>query len=121
MPSGDGFRLPFVVWVLVPTLILLGVQGSLADRIWAPDEWRRWTEPLIGVPGAILAGWTLFIRFGDGTAAPWDLPLNLVVRGPYCHVRNPMITGGDTPAHGREPDLWLMGNRSVAGCLRSPV
>jgi len=87
MPSGDGFRLPFVVWV--------AVQGSLADRIWAPDEWRRWTEPLIGVPAAILAGWTmaLFIRFGDGTAAPWDPPLNLVVRGPYCHVRNPMITG----------------------------
>jgi len=49
MPSGDGFRLPFVVWV--------AVQGSLTDRIWVPDEWRRWTEPLIGVPAAISLSW----------------------------------------------------------------
>ena len=49
----------------------------------------------LAVPGLILAAWTmsLFIRFGDGTAAPWDPPQKLVIRGPYRHVRNPMISG----------------------------
>jgi protein-S-isoprenylcysteine O-methyltransferase Ste14 len=50
--------------------------------------------------GAFLAGFglmlwtvTLFLRFGRGTPAPWDPPKDLVVRGPYRHVRNPMISG----------------------------
>jgi protein-S-isoprenylcysteine O-methyltransferase Ste14 len=29
----------------------------------------------------------------QGTLAPWDPPLRLVVRGPYRFVRNPMISG----------------------------
>jgi protein-S-isoprenylcysteine O-methyltransferase Ste14 len=33
------------------------------------------------------------MKFGDGTPAPWDPPQKLVIRGPYRHVRNPMITG----------------------------
>jgi len=42
-----------------------------------------------------LSVWTvkLFMKFGDGTPAPWDPPRKLVIRGPYRHVRNPMITG----------------------------
>ena len=35
----------------------------------------------------------IFASFGKGTPAPWDSPVTLVVRGPYRHVRNPMITG----------------------------
>jgi protein-S-isoprenylcysteine O-methyltransferase Ste14 len=34
-----------------------------------------------------------FVTEGHGTLAPWDPPLELVVRGPYRHVRNPMISG----------------------------
>ena len=34
---------------------------------------------------------TLFMKFGKGTPAPWDHPKKLVIRGPYCYVRNPMI------------------------------
>jgi len=35
----------------------------------------------------------LFATVGEGTLAPWDPPRRLVVRGPYRHVRNPMISG----------------------------
>ncbi|NIV74478.1 MAG: isoprenylcysteine carboxylmethyltransferase family protein [Gammaproteobacteria bacterium] len=50
---------------------------------------------LCAATGLALGVWTasLFARFGGGTAAPWDPPRRFVVRGPYRHVRNPMITG----------------------------
>ena len=34
-----------------------------------------------------------FATQGRGTLAPWDPPSQLVVRGPYRFVRNPMISG----------------------------
>jgi protein-S-isoprenylcysteine O-methyltransferase Ste14 len=36
---------------------------------------------------------SLFVTVGEGTLAPWDATRKLVVRGPYRHVRNPMVTG----------------------------
>jgi protein-S-isoprenylcysteine O-methyltransferase Ste14 len=36
---------------------------------------------------------SLFATTGRGTLAPWDATRRLVVRGPYRHVRNPMISG----------------------------
>jgi protein-S-isoprenylcysteine O-methyltransferase Ste14 len=45
--------------------------------------------------GLVLVVWTvrLFVTVGRGTLAPWDPTSELVVRGPYRHVRNPMISG----------------------------
>lgn len=45
-------------------------------------------------PGLALFTWCvlLFARVGRGTLAPWDPTRQLVVVGPYRHVRNPMIT-----------------------------
>lgn len=34
-----------------------------------------------------------FANDGKGTLAPWDPPRQLVIRGPYRFVRNPMISG----------------------------
>ena len=50
---------------------------------------------LLAAAGLGMLAWTvtLFIRIGRGTLAPWDPTRKLVVRGPYAHVRNPMITG----------------------------
>lgn len=62
-------------------------------------------QPVTAVVGALLVSlglllvtWTLrlFVMVGRGTLAPWDETTRLVVRGPYRHVRNPMITGVGT-------------------------
>lgn len=87
--------LPFVVTVVIPTWIARrnGVVISLGSTPAA------WTVQFLGA--CLLAvGLLLFLsslrRFateGEGTLAPWDPPRRLVVRGPYCYVRNPMISG----------------------------
>lgn len=88
--------LPGIVVIVLPAWIVT----SLADA----DV--RWTHD-VAVPGGMIIGsalfllgfapvaWcvTLFARVGKGTLAPWDPTKELVVRGPYRHVRNPMISG----------------------------
>ena len=79
--------LPGTVCVLVPA-------GLVGDAELAPSP-----LPLLGAvllaAGLAVIGWTvsLFARVGRGTLAPWDPTSALVVRGPYRHVRNPMISG----------------------------
>jgi protein-S-isoprenylcysteine O-methyltransferase Ste14 len=81
--------LPVMVALVVPALILW--QSTPAG-----------SGPLLGLGGGLLVAaglalvvWTatLFGRVGRGTIAPWDPTTRLVVRGPYRHVRNPMISG----------------------------
>ncbi|MDR2067363.1 MAG: isoprenylcysteine carboxylmethyltransferase family protein, partial [Holosporaceae bacterium] len=82
--------LPLNVLVIVPLLILY-----FSDFHW---KTQNILYLIIGtflmIVGLFLAGWTmrLFVEIGKGTAAPWDPPKKLVVAGPYCYVRNPMIT-----------------------------
>ncbi|MDR1032300.1 MAG: isoprenylcysteine carboxylmethyltransferase family protein [Holosporales bacterium] len=81
--------LPFNVLVVAPAIILF-----FAGYHWKLNEMYLM---IIGATlltiGLFLAGWTmrLFAQKGEGTAAPWDPPKKLVVAGPYCYVRNPMI------------------------------
>lgn len=87
--------LPGNVTVVVPAVLLL-VGG--ADVGWGHDGIGAVLVGLAGI-GLIVCGfllwlWTvrLFARIGRGTLAPWDPTPRLVVAGPYCYVRNPMIT-----------------------------
>lgn len=82
--------LPFNVLVIIPTAFLY-----FTDYNWKlNDLYLLITGTILLISGLFLAGWTmwLFAKRGKGTAAPWNPPQKLVVVGPYCHVRNPMIT-----------------------------
>jgi LPXTG-motif cell wall-anchored protein len=80
--------LPFTATAVVPVLIL-----------WWTGETNVWWGSAVGVVliavGLVFVVRTiqLFSTIGDGTLAPWDPTANLVARGPYLHVRNPMISG----------------------------
>jgi protein-S-isoprenylcysteine O-methyltransferase Ste14 len=88
--------LPFTVTVVIPAVIAL-TGGAWALR--GLPIWLTVAAVLIGAAlialGVALVAWTvwLFHTTGKGTLAPFDPPKHLVVRGPYRHVRNPMITG----------------------------
>ncbi|MCZ6744045.1 MAG: methyltransferase [Alphaproteobacteria bacterium] len=82
--------------ILVPSLILWEMSGTaFAAAPAGPSVARFWPGLLAAAVGFSLIGWTLrdFARIGKGTPAPWDPAKALVVRCPYRHVRNPMITG----------------------------
>jgi protein-S-isoprenylcysteine O-methyltransferase Ste14 len=68
-------------------------------------SWSGIVRPAIAVPqvagmflgavGAAVALWCIFTfaTIGRGTPAPFDPPRQLVIRGPYRFVRNPMYIG----------------------------
>ncbi len=86
--------LPGTVLVFVPALILWATDGSEAAGDWiGVGSPVFWLAGALGLGGLALAASTvrLFVIEGHGTPAPWDPPKRFVVRGPYRHVRNPMI------------------------------
>ncbi len=88
--------LPGTVLVFVPAVILwVAGDWSFSYKLAAAGQVSFWLGLLAGAIGLGLAVWTaaIFMTFGQGTPAPWHPPRKLVVRGPYRHVRNPMIIG----------------------------
>jgi protein-S-isoprenylcysteine O-methyltransferase Ste14 len=87
--------LPGTVLVFIPAIILLMTKDShFHPDISSPEEIRFWVALVVAGIGIMFSIWTstLFRKFGEGTPAPWDPPQKMVIRGPYRHVRNPMIT-----------------------------
>jgi len=88
--------LPFVVAVVVPALAVSVGKVSVG---WGLPGVLVVLPVAVGgtlvLAGLALVAWTvrLFSRVGHGTLAPWDPTTRLVARGPYRHVRNPMISG----------------------------
>ena len=87
--------LPGTALVYIPGAMLwLVVESGAAISLAGLARPRFWFALVLGASGLALAVWTvrLFRTVGEGTPAPWAPPKRLVVRGPYRHVRNPMIT-----------------------------
>ena len=88
--------LPGTVLVFVPAVVLWLSHGTSAQAsVAGAGEAAPWLAVVAATVGLWLAVWTvrLFATYGDGTPAPWEPPAKLVGRGPYRHVRNPMISG----------------------------
>ncbi len=88
--------LPGTVLVFIPAVILWVVEDSkFSAELATVGQLALWLALLAGIIGLGLSVWTvtIFMKFGEGTPAPWDPPKKLVVRGPYRYVRNPMIIG----------------------------
>ncbi len=88
--------LPGTVVVFIPAVILAVAKDSqFSHELATPGQIVFWLALLAASIGLGLGVWTvtLFMKFGEGTPAPWNPPIKLVVRGPYRYVRNPMITG----------------------------
>lgn len=104
--------LPTTMVVLVPRWLL----GAPGDTRWIVGTAWAWISPLLGgivfAGGFLLFAWCvlLFALVGRGTLAPWDPTRQLVVRGPYRHVRNPMISGVATMLAG---EALFFGSRSL--------
>ena len=87
--------LPGNVIIFIPAAILwISERLGYSPKFAAAGQFSFWVALLAASIGLCLSIWTvtLFMKFGKGTPAPWDHPKKLVIRGPYCYVRNPMIS-----------------------------
>lgn len=94
-------RVLFAVLVLPVTVVVvapLWIAARWDVPLVAPGSPGGWLLAVVGglvlsVGGALFGAclWR-FVREGRGTLGPWDPPVELVVGGPYAHVRHPMIS-----------------------------
>jgi protein-S-isoprenylcysteine O-methyltransferase Ste14 len=88
--------MPLVVVAILPWCLRTWLAEY--DSRWPGDNPAVWIVRLLGAAvlllGLALFAWcvSLFTRKGEGTIMPWDPTQQLVVVGPYRHVRNPMIS-----------------------------
>lgn len=87
--------LPFVVTVVVPVWVARRNNISLELGTTGLQIIAQNAGVLLLAFGVFLFASSLrrFATEGEGTLAPWDPPRQLVLRGPYRYVRNPMISG----------------------------
>lgn len=80
--------------VYLPNRILAGTGTTAPLAYHGPQI----TGMIVGGLGVALTFSCVvsFIRMGKGTPAPFDAPRQLVIRGPYRIVRNPMYIGAAT-------------------------
>jgi protein-S-isoprenylcysteine O-methyltransferase Ste14 len=87
--------LPFTVTVIIPVWLARRNAITLGPSHTVPAIAVQLSGMVILGLGLLLFSASLrrFATEGQGTLAPWDPPRQLVVRGPYRYVRNPMISG----------------------------
>jgi protein-S-isoprenylcysteine O-methyltransferase Ste14 len=89
---------PVTMTLVIPTLIVVSSDTRPPDLDSPLGIALTTTGGLLIAGGVAMLFWTvyLFDRVGKGTLGVGEVmgqPVNLVVNGPYRHVRNPMISG----------------------------
>lgn len=89
---------PVTMALVIPALIVLAAGVRLTDVGSVLSVTLMTAGALLIAGGVGMLIWTvaLFDRVGQGTLGLGNVmgePIHLVVRGPYRHVRNPMISG----------------------------
>jgi hypothetical protein len=122
---------PGMVTLVGPALVVWWTGA--VDVGWGLPDGAAAAPVVLGVGlialGLVLVVWTirLFATVGQGTLAPWDPTSRLVVRGPYRHVRHPMISGvvlillGEAALLGSLPLLLERDRLRGERCLPSPL
>jgi len=87
--------IPVVVVIILPIGINRLEHRMFGRPLFAQGVLLLGVGVLIGLGGLALAlsSMILMIRIAKSTIMPWDPSQNLVVAGPYRHLRNPMILG----------------------------
>lgn len=92
-----GIILPGTALVYVPALIVWLTRDTAYAAGFPPASVLAWLAGLaFAVAGLVPMVWTVRLfaaKGGGGTPAPWRPIRNLIVLGPYAHVRNPMLIG----------------------------
>ena len=83
--------LPGTVTVVVPYFVAYWDRAANFGH-WTPWRYVGLLPLMVGVGIVFWCIWD-FAVVGHGTLAPIDPPTQLVVRGPYRYVRNPMYMG----------------------------
>ena len=87
-------------WGFFLILIPFGIrklEQSMGVEIWpfygSLTIWTGLALFIVGGSLGLTSGVVMAIR-GNGTPLPLDCPGKLVVAGPYCYIRNPMVLAG---------------------------
>jgi len=80
------------LFVVLPVFVLPRFDSYVTVTI---PEFARYAGLLVLLAGAALSytSFWFFITKGRGTAFPTEPPKEMVIRGPYRYVRNPMYVG----------------------------
>jgi len=88
--------LPVNVIVIIPLLIFFLTQNSYSYNIINFQSFPFYLSIFFLVIGFFLSIWsvrTFYKLGGNGTPGPWKPVSNLIIKGPYQYVRNPMLLG----------------------------
>ncbi|MBI5035673.1 MAG: isoprenylcysteine carboxylmethyltransferase family protein [Chloroflexi bacterium] len=80
------------IWLGAPLAAWLDAQMPL--RLPFDLRWLGWLV-IVSAIGLITSAEVSFVRFGGGTGVPSDPPQQLVARGVYRWVRNPLYLSGN--------------------------
>lgn len=89
------FLIPIFVTVILPFWINRTEHRLYGRPLITPSVVQLVAGVLVGLVGLALMMTSIIvmIRIAKSTIMPWDPSQNLVVTGPYRHLRNPMILG----------------------------